>query len=198
MRICLVSREFPGFVSGGIGTYVAEMARAWARFGHEVHVLTEGGPSLAEKGAVSCPGVHFHRVTLDTHDPRTPAQRFDAYPTWHTRYNMASAEILAALHAAHPFDYVEFPDYWGEGYFPLLAKRTRGAYADTVLSVRLHSPSRMAWELNRMYHAPSELQYLHHMEVTRPLSLRQDLFHQPAHAFSGEVAGRIQLLRLEH
>ncbi len=164
MRICLVSREFPGFISGGIGTYVAEAARAWARFGHEVHVLTEGDTHLAEKGAKSCPGVHFHRVELDP--AVAPSMKLDAYPTWHMRYNMASSEILARLHAKAPFDYIEFPDYWGEGYFPLLAKRTRGDYAHTVLAVRLHSPSRMAWELNRMYHATSELQYLHHMEVT--------------------------------
>ncbi|MFO0831366.1 MAG: glycosyltransferase [Phycisphaerales bacterium] len=164
MRICLVSREFPGFVSGGIGTYVAEAARAWTRCGHEVHVLTEGDAHLAEKGAKACPGVHFHRVLLDA--GISPSLRFDAFPTWHMRYNMASSEILSTLHARHAFDYIEFPDYWGEGYFPLLAKRTRGAYAETVLSVRLHSPSRMAWELNRMYHAPSELQHLHHMEVT--------------------------------
>ena len=60
MKIGMISKEYPPFFGGGVGTYVYQMSRAFAEAGHEVHVFTV---RTGERDDVADPpGVHVHRA----------------------------------------------------------------------------------------------------------------------------------------
>lgn len=143
MRICLVSKEVSPFWGAGIGVYVSLMARAWAAAGHEVHVLSEPHPGLLDDGPKTHKGVRFHAV--DVHAGQC---LLDGFRCQFEQHSMAVHEKLSELHAKHPFDYIEFPDFGGEGWLALKARRTLGLYADAVMAIRLHTPLADCIELN--------------------------------------------------
>lgn len=141
--MCLVSKEFSPFQGWGAGTYASLMAQALAGAGHEVHVLTCAGRAQTE-GPSLRPGVRFHAVTLDRFPTNLPA--FAAEPQ---RWAWGVLQRLLELHAQHPFDYIEFPDFLGEGAYALRAQRTLGALGGAVLGLRLHMTIRHIRSLNR-------------------------------------------------
>lgn len=141
MRICLVSHEFAPFHGAGIGTYASLMAAAWAGAGHEVHVLTGAHPGVLEDGPRMRPGVRFHTV-----DPGAPGV-LAGIGTWAERNALGVLEALERLHAQSPFDYIEFPDYGGEGAYATWARRA-GALVGAVIGLRLHTPRRECRALN--------------------------------------------------
>jgi glycosyltransferase involved in cell wall biosynthesis/GT2 family glycosyltransferase len=143
MRICLVSREYAPFHGAGIGTYVSQMARAYSLAGHEVHVVTEPHPHLHVDGPRLRPGVTHHAVDLDS-----GVASMDGFAAGAMKHAMGVHELLSRLQGAHGFDYIEFPDYGGEGHFALAARRTGGAYAGAVMAIRLHTPVQDCLELN--------------------------------------------------
>jgi glycosyltransferase involved in cell wall biosynthesis len=135
MRIALVSREVIPFFGAGIGTYAAEMSRAWAAAGHEVHVLSENHPGFTQHGpaqlAAAC-----HAVPPRRH-------RFP-----HAAHSRGVRRALRDLHARSPFDYIEFPDYGAEGHDALLAARSADELHGAVLGIRLHTPTFECRQLN--------------------------------------------------
>lgn len=143
MRICLVNREFAPLWGAGIGTYAAQMARAWAGAGHEVHVLGVNHPDAAREGARLFPGVGFHDV-----DPPLEADERVLWRSDVARRSQAVRRTLARLHAAHPFDYIEFPEYFAEGAMAIRGAACMGELAGATLGVRLHSPDRLCRVLN--------------------------------------------------
>jgi len=143
MRICLVSKEVSPFWGAGIGVYVSLMARAWAVAGHEVHVLSEPHPGLLDDGPRTHKGVHFHAV--DVHAGQC---LLEGYRCQFEQHSMAVHEKLSELHSKHPFDYIEFPDFGGEGWLALKARRTLGSYGGAVMAIRLHTPLADCIELN--------------------------------------------------
>ncbi|CAG0969301.1 Alpha-D-kanosaminyltransferase [Phycisphaerales bacterium] len=161
MRVCLVSSEVAPFVGGGLATYILEMSRALVGGGHEVHVLTSPFEGLAEGGAAALPGVRFHAVDLQRGKAALPG----AYYCHSSRYSMATLEALRPLHAATPFDYIEFPEYLGLGYWPIRAKRTLGDFEGAVLGVRLHTPHYVCREVDRTAILNTDLAHLEHMEL---------------------------------
>lgn len=160
MKICLVSREVRPFVGGGLATYIEELARGLLAEGHEVHVLTEPFERLHEIAADYLPGVTFHATNVH----EGPAALNGAYFCYPTRYSMAVYTALKSLHATHRFDYIEFPEYQGEGYWSLRAKRTLGHFADTVLGIRLHMPLYVCREFDRTNICNVEHAHVEHME----------------------------------
>src|ERR1043165_585549 len=117
MRVCLVTREFSPFWGAGIGTYAAAMARAWVSGGgHEVHVLTAPHKGLETNAPRLYPGVTFHTL-----GPIAASEAAQCKYPFH-QYALQVFRTFDALHEKHLFEYVEFPDYWGEGYFVLRAK----------------------------------------------------------------------------
>jgi len=109
------------------------MARALAESGHEVHLLTARHEGLPER-LDEAPGVVLHQL-----DPPTAAARFLGPDQ--VRHATQVFETLRRFDAERPFDVIEFPEYDGEGYVCLQARRTLGAFDHTVLAVRLHTPS---------------------------------------------------------
>lgn len=143
MRVCLVSREMAPFWGAGIGTYVSSMARAWAGSGHEVHVLGVNEAEAITKGPRLFPGVRFHEVD--------PLAETDDRVLWRSDVAKRAQQVrraLIRLHAAHRFDYIEFPEYFAEGALAIRGARALGELAGATLGVRLHSPDRLCRELN--------------------------------------------------
>jgi glycogen synthase len=62
MRILLLTYEYPPVVHGGLGRHVDALSTALARAGHEVHVLTSGGPPGTAPAEELREDVHVHRV----------------------------------------------------------------------------------------------------------------------------------------
>ncbi|MCC6661744.1 MAG: glycosyltransferase family 4 protein [Phycisphaerales bacterium] len=159
MRVCLVTREFSPFWGAGIGTYAAAMARAWAEGGgHEVHVLTAPHKGLETNAPRLYPGVTFHTLR-----PIAASEAAQCRYPFH-QFALQVFRTFDALHEEHLFEYVEFPDYWGEGYFVLRAKRLGGRYGGLVMGVRLHTPSRLCRELNQSPALNDAQATLEHME----------------------------------
>lgn len=143
MRIVLVSREMAPFWGAGIGTYVSSMARAWAGAGHEVHILGVNDAETASKGPRLFPGIRFHEVD--------PLSETDDRLLWRSEVAKRSQQVrraLIRLHAAHRFDYIEFPEYFAEGALSIRGARALGELAGATLGVRLHSPDRLCRALN--------------------------------------------------
>lgn len=160
MRFCLVSREVRPFVGGGIATYIAEMANALTAAGHEVHVLTGPQEHLQRRGEEAMPGVVFHAVNVDQGKSALPG----AFYAEATRYAFGVLEALRPLHERLKFEVIEFPEYRGEGYWCLRAKRTLGDFADAVLSVRLHSPHYVCLDVDRQHICGLDHAHIEHME----------------------------------
>ena len=162
VRICLISREVAPFFGAGIGTYAASWARALADAGHEVHVLsrehrTRAG-TLTERGPDLYPGVRFHAV-----NPRLGPPRLD-HNYAYARHSLAVLATLRRLHARHPFDVIEYPDYWAEGHAISQARRTIGDLAPAVLVCRLHMSSALCRDLDADRTYPHYAAYLDIME----------------------------------
>ncbi|HET6980649.1 MAG TPA: glycosyltransferase, partial [Myxococcaceae bacterium] len=123
LRICLTSWQLPPFVTGGIGTYALLMSRALAEAGHDVHLVTGAHPGLGPAHP-DAPGVHLHPVGA----PEGAARFLVPDQVRRAHQIHATVERLAA---EAPFDVIEFPEYDGEGYFCLQARRTSAAFART-------------------------------------------------------------------
>lgn len=160
MRLCLVAREVAPFIGGGIATYAAQMARALAAAGHEVHLLTAPYPDLAARAAQALPGIHLHAVNVRAGDAALPG----AYFCEATQYAMAALEALRTLHQRHPFDYIELPEYRGEGFWILRAKHTLGDFHGAVLGVRMHTPLYLCRRADRVAALDLEVAHIEHME----------------------------------
>ena len=149
MRICLVSKEVAPFWGAGIGVYVAEMARAYVAAGHDVHVITAPHAGVGDGRREPALG----GVTLHAADPNALGNDPEARAIAISRYGfqahaLACHRVLKRLHAQDPFDYIEFPEYWADGYYALTDRHTTGAFEDAVMGVRLHTPTELARELN--------------------------------------------------
>lgn len=160
MRICLVSQDLPPR-SGGIATYIAEFSRALTAAGHEVHILT--APLAAEPRTPDLgEGVRLHTVDLESGPAATPG----AYASFFTRYALAVYTALLRLHEQHRFDYIEFPEYGGEGYFSIRGKRTLGQFSDVPLGVRLHSPTYLCRRVDATCSLNTDFAHIDHLEQT--------------------------------
>jgi glycosyltransferase involved in cell wall biosynthesis len=136
MKICLISQEYPPDTAwGGIGTHTWVKARALARLGHEVHVLSRArdlGPAMHTEVQ---DGVTVHRM-------QPPGFDFPIYgkPLYLLGYTWRVLEALYGLMQHTEFDVLDFPDYGGEG-FAYLLDRTLWNWVPTV--VQLHGPLAM-------------------------------------------------------
>jgi glycosyltransferase involved in cell wall biosynthesis len=152
MRIAIVSREVVPFFGAGIGTYAAEMSRAWSDAGHEVHFLSEDHKDFPDRGPAEL------RATCHAVSPEPEEFHFAGY-------SKGVRSLLTHLHALSPFDYIEFPDYWAEGYYSIRSHRSKGALSGAILGIRLHTPTHECRELNGEPHAGREIAGLERLEA---------------------------------
>jgi glycosyltransferase involved in cell wall biosynthesis len=139
LNICLVSQEYPPETAwGGIGTQTRNKARALARLGHQVHVLTRAADPGPDMRIENDGGVMVHRM-------QPPGFEFPIYgdPTYLLGYSWHVLRALHRLMDATPFDVLDFPEYGGEGFAYLLDRR---AWNWAPVVVQLHGPLAMCAE----------------------------------------------------
>jgi hypothetical protein len=88
-----------------------------------------------------------------------------AYASELQRYSRGVQLTLEALHAKHRFDYIEFPDFLGEAYDTLRARRTMGSLRGAVLGIRTHMSIRLIRQINRDDWIDEERATCEHMEA---------------------------------
>jgi glycosyltransferase involved in cell wall biosynthesis len=139
MRIALLSFEYPsetGF--GGIGTYAWYQARALARLGHEVHVVS-GATAATPLRSSAHDSVTVYRYRAGGRVMRT-LQRLDKHRLWWTKNRVENGWCmhlaLKQLRRTFDYDLVEMPECGGEG---LLVNWF--SHLKTV--VKFHSPAQL-------------------------------------------------------
>lgn len=154
MKIALVSHEYPPFRGGGIGTYTDVMAAAFARAGHQVHVLTNrfdfGTTDPRHHLPVWNEGnLWVHRIegVADGWSPRPdmvyrPDRALHLFEQWHPGLHYAEvvADYLQRLVDEHGVQVAEFPECAAEGYSAIRRKLRRLQFLDLPITVTLHSP----------------------------------------------------------
>ena len=130
MRICLVSREVAPFAGGGIGVYVAALARVLAPIAEVTVVTMDHGGARPEPLA----GVRYHVVPAP--DERLLPYGFGFHHAW----SAALLEAIAELYGDEGPDLLEVPDYHAEGFvlLPGPAVAPPRARADPHPGARAH------------------------------------------------------------
>jgi glycosyltransferase involved in cell wall biosynthesis len=139
MRIALLSFEYPpetGF--GGIGTYAWYQARALARLGHEVHVLS-GATAATPLRTSAHDGVTVYRFRDDGRVMKALG-RLDRHRLWWTKNRLENGWCmhLAFKELRRRFDYdvVEMPECGGEGLLLNWLQRAK-------VVMKFHSPAQL-------------------------------------------------------
>ncbi len=151
MKICLVSQEYPPETAwGGVGTQTWVKARALARLGHEVHVLSRAADQELETRSELIDGVMVHRM-------QPPGFAFPIYgkPLYMLGYTWYVLAALYQLMEQYKFDVFDFPEFGGEG-FAYQLDRVLWNWVPVV--VQLHGPLAMFREIFRWPEPHSRLQ----------------------------------------
>jgi glycosyltransferase involved in cell wall biosynthesis len=160
MNICLISREFPPFFGGGIGTYTRAWAGVLASGGHRVVVITVCDDGRERRERAEGAGYEIVRLPLvrgeDWSRP-DPAVADDgaaaAFSTFSpvSIFAMGVARVLPALQREFEFDVIEAPDTGALSWFWLNRRRTvEGFYQPApALVLCVHSPTAWIHRWNR-------------------------------------------------
>ena len=135
--VCLITKDYPPAVPGGIPRAVQMQAHRLAAAGVEVHVITKAADGTASVREDA--GVVVHEIP----DPAIAVPgglHYLEIPIW----SFVAAGKFAELDATVRFDIVETPDYRGEALH--LAPRP-----ETALVVWLHSTMKVVWDVEPGY-----------------------------------------------
>lgn len=161
LSIALVSREFPPFVGGGIGTYTRCFADALAAAGHRPVVITVSPDGTERRELVG--GVTVVRLPFiagddwsGPHPAIASPETLAAFRTFApvSVFSMQVARALPRLIGEFGFDAIEAPDTGAPAWFALNDRRigrpwTRdGAPPPPPLVTMVHSPTRWIAGLN--------------------------------------------------
>lgn len=136
LRVAIVSREYPPFYGGGIGTYARWIVPALADAGVRVHVVTQAYDKLRPRVEVNG-RVTVHRVPMGTgHGGWTNAA---------LRYSVRAGRVVSALHRSGQIDAAEFAECEAAGLASLMFNRNR---PPTI--VQLHTPSEQLFVLRSL------------------------------------------------
>lgn len=177
MRICLISREYPtDDHAGGIATYTEKTARALARLGHHLDVITEAADEQAPLTSLE-EGVRVHRLPpVRVRRLRTLARA------------RAVARRIAELDG--PPDIVQACEFGAEGFW-LAVRKPRGVR----LVTRLATPSFLVRELNQSGHGGRRLPDSMLDRLERFQTQRSDAVIAISHAVAEVVVARWALDR---
>lgn len=131
-KIAFVSYEYPPDTgTGGIATYIYQIAHAFSERGMKVTVIcaTPNGDKLVNE-----------TPTLTIHKIQCKKQR---------EFIRLAPVKLAEIHKEENFDLIEVPDYGAEGLF------IKKYIQDVPLVVKLHTPAYLVEKLNRHYYTAS-------------------------------------------
>ncbi|HEX3978514.1 MAG TPA: glycosyltransferase [Solirubrobacteraceae bacterium] len=171
--VCLITKDYPPAVPGGIPRAVQMQAHRLAAAGVEVHVITKaqaGTPATREDA-----GVVVHEIP----EPGTALPgglHYLEIPIW----SFVAAAKFAELDATVRFDVVEAPDYRGEALH--LAPRP-----ETALVVWLHSTMKVVWDVEPGYVPNATDDAWHALEMAA--LERADLLLAPSQLLLDTTAG---------
>lgn len=107
LRACFVSREYPP-QDGGIGRLTADLAAGYAKFGHEVRVVTHGEAHTVDFED----GVWVHRIPGETYE----GEALEGQPAAHNLAHAAAVyKELDRIHGLNGLDVVSAPIWLCEG-----------------------------------------------------------------------------------
>jgi glycosyltransferase involved in cell wall biosynthesis len=111
VKICLLTREYPPMMIGGLATQKYDLAHAFDELGHEVHVISQ---ALAGERTEYDGKVVLHEVGTDT-----------ARYTMHARadFNIRATKKLIELIRDKQVEIVETSSFGAEGLYSTLDKR---------------------------------------------------------------------------
>lgn len=140
MRIALVSREYPPFFGGGIGTYARNIAPALADAGCAVHVITQAHDDTHARYAERA-GVHVHRVPFHGH--------MAGWVQGAARFSVLAGRIVAGLAEQGRIDAVEFAECEGAGAAMALLRAVRrmADHPGPATVIHMHSPTELLFAL---------------------------------------------------
>lgn len=152
-RVLIVTPDILGPIrNGGIGTAFHALALALAEAGRAVTILytlgqhNEGGEGVARWEAYYAErGIHFIPVDLAQGEPRIDAP----HHCWR-----AYRVYLWMKARQQEFDIAYFPEWKGESYYALQAKRLGLAFAHTTIAVVTHSST--TWAESGNYALPRQ------------------------------------------
>lgn len=142
MHICFVARECSPYTGGGIGTYIRNVAIAMRWAGHEVTLVSD----LLDSGLEEEARADFAKEGINFVFPRKVS--ITGYHHFYHEYADRVYHTLCDLHQEKPFDVIEFPEYRGEGFTTIRAKRLLGEFLDVKLAVKCHTPTSILQEIN--------------------------------------------------
>jgi glycosyltransferase involved in cell wall biosynthesis len=185
--IALVSREYPPFFGGGIGTYAAHVAPALAAAGVRVHVVTqafdETHPRYAERD-----GVAVHRVPF----PGSPASRTAGL----LRFAAESGRVVADLAARGAIDVVEFAECEAAGAILTMLDRAGSTLAPRLGApsvVHLHTPTEMLFRLGSIHDREMSAGLAAHVLFERASLLAADHVCAPSRFIAAWAQGHYDL-----
>ncbi len=191
MTWCLVSREYPPFSGGGIGTYAHSMTRAMVRSGEHPIVITVG-PGERTEGIED--GVTVVRLPLAQGDdwsaPHPAIRSPETRAAWqalgpHSVFAMQVADELESLIVRYGIDLVEFADTGAAGWFALNRRQNLGTYGGVRMITHVHSPSAWIERTNRRCEPGRAMHELQRME--REQARWSDAVITPSHFMAGWV-----------
>lgn len=144
MRVCFVSRECSPYTGGGIGTYIRNVTLAMRQAGHEVTLVSD----LLDTGLENKARADFAKEGIDFVVPFAVSVK--GYHHFYHEYADRVYYTLRELHQRTPFSVIEFPEYRGEGFTVIRAKRLLGEFMDAKLVVKCHTPTSILLETNNM------------------------------------------------
>ncbi len=160
--ICFVTSEIIGpFKNGGIGTATTGLAELMAAEGLPVPILYTGTIWAPDVGlrpwqeSFAKRGIELVALTMED-------MKMLAGPLRDRGFGVPW--LVYRYLAGHPFDVIHFSDCMGEGSLSLASKRLGLAFADSLLVVALHSPSRWVLELNQILPTSILLSAYHYAE----------------------------------
>jgi O-antigen biosynthesis protein len=153
--ICFAANDLAYLVrNGGVGTYFWGAAHLLAADGWRVHVLFCGAVEdrqavLGVRERLSAAGIGFSLLGDLPPPPHADLEQHGG--NWATRRSDHVRHALAALHAEHRFDLIEFAEWQGMGFRPVQARRTGVGLTDVRLMVKLHGSSQWGREGNHQW-----------------------------------------------
>lgn len=155
MRIGLISREYPPFVGGGIGSYARRLAQELAARDHQMFVVTVSDDGVEHReqrdgvDVIRLPfvrGTDWSRPDPTIEDPKIHAAFHQLCPT--AALSLIIRKRLPALLDEFDPEVLEFPDTGALGWFTLNARLTEDLRTPPIV-VCAHSPTAWVNELNR-------------------------------------------------
>ncbi len=141
MKICFLSRDYPPYLLGGVGSYTFDLARTLVKLGHQVHVITQtaGAESeLLEDGVLvsRVKPIRLRFLSLFKELLPETCERLE--------YSWAVSRKLRQLVKKYDIEIVESCEARFEGFWYYLFHRK------PRLVVKLHTPESIVFKIDRI------------------------------------------------